>query len=387
MAVPQRSLTILGSTGSIGTQALSLVKMHPERFRIAALSAHNNAELLFEQVRAFRPKMAGLTGGEVEIPEDLRFCDWCFGTDALKHLAGYAPADDVLVSVVGMVGLESVLAALQAGRRVLLANKEALVAGGELVMRHATHGDHPNLLPVDSEHSAVFQCLENARGNAYDHITLTASGGPFRTWSAQDIAHATPQQALRHPNWAMGRKVTVDSATLFNKALEVIEARWLFSAQPAQIRVLIHPQSIIHSMVTFRDGAVLAQLGTPDMKVPILYAMAYPDRLPTGGAPLDLAALGGLTFETPDPVRFPALRLVKEALSQCGAACCVLNAANEVAVELFLQGKIGFTMIAALVERVMARHAPIQGPDLEVILEADAWARQQCLELSTNIHH
>ena len=381
MAIPQRSLTILGSTGSIGTQALSLVRIHPERFRIAALSAHNNAELLFEQVRAFRPKMAGLTGGEVEIPEDLRFCDWSFGTDALKHLAGYAPADDVLVSVVGMVGLESVLAALQAGRRVLLANKEALVAGGELVMRHATHGDHPNLLPVDSEHSAVFQCLENARGNAYDHITLTASGGPFRTWSAQDIAHATPQQALRHPNWAMGRKVTVDSATLFNKALEVIEARWLFSAQPAQIRVLIHPQSIIHSMVTFRDGAVLAQLGTPDMKVPILYAMAYPDRLPTGGAPLDLAALGSLTFETPDPVRFPALRLVKEALSQCGAACCVLNAANEVAVHAFLNETLPFGAIAQVVEETLSHVGHLPADTLDHVLDADRLARQHAQAL------
>lgn len=381
MAVPQRSLTILGSTGSIGTQALSLVKMHPERFRIAALSAHNNAELLFEQVRAFRPKMAGLTGGEVEIPEDLRFCDWSFGTDALKHLAGYAPADDVLVSVVGMVGLESVLAALQAGRRVLLANKEALVAGGELVMRHATHGDHPNLLPVDSEHSAVFQCLENARGNAYDHITLTASGGPFRTWSAQDIAHATPQQALRHPNWAMGHKVTVDSATLFNKALEVIEARWLFNAQPAQIRVLIHPQSIIHSMVTFRDGAVLAQLGTPDMKVPILYAMAYPDRLPTGGAPLDLAALGSLTFEAPDPVRFPALRLVKEALSQCGAACCVLNAANEVAVHAFLNETLPFGAIAQVVEETLSHVGHLPADTLDHVLDADRLARQHAQAL------
>ncbi|NLB37650.1 MAG: 1-deoxy-D-xylulose-5-phosphate reductoisomerase [Clostridiales bacterium] len=379
--MPQRSLTILGSTGSIGTQALSLVRIHPERFRIAALSAHNNAELLFEQVRAFRPKMAGLTGGEVEIPEDLRFCDWSFGTDALKHLAGYAPADDVLVSVVGMVGLESVLAALQAGRRVLLANKEALVAGGELDMRHATHGDHPNLLPVDSEHSAVFQCLENARGNAYDHITLTASGGPFRTWSAQDIAHATPQQALRHPNWAMGRKVTVDSATLFNKALEVIEARWLFSAQPAQIRVLIHPQSIIHSMVTFRDGAVLAQLGTPDMKVPILYAMVYPDRLPTGGAPLDLAALGSLTFEAPDPVRFPALRLVKEALSQCGAACCVLNAANEVAVHAFLNETLPFGAIAQVVEETLSHVGHLPADTLDHVLDADRLARQHAQAL------
>lgn len=381
MTVPQRNLTILGSTGSIGTQALSLVKMHPERFRIAALSAHSSAELLFEQVRAFRPKMAGLTGGEVEIPEDLRFCDWSFGTDALKHLAGYAPADDVLVSVVGMVGLESVLAALQAGRRVLLANKEALVAGGELVMRYATHGDHPNLLPVDSEHSAVFQSLENARGNAYDHITLTASGGPFRTWSAQDIAHATPQQALRHPNWAMGRKVTVDSATLFNKALEVIEARWLFNAQPEQIRVLIHPQSIIHSMVTFRDGAVLAQLGTPDMKVPILYAMAYPDRLPTGGAPLDLAALGSLTFETPDPVRFPALRLVKEALSQCGAACCVLNAANEVAVHAFLNEILPFGAIAQVVEETLSHVGHLPADTLDHVLDADRLARQHAQAL------
>lgn len=383
MTHSHRGLSILGSTGSIGTQALSLAGRHPQRFHIAALAAHSNADLLFEQVRAFRPEMAALTSGEREIPEDLRFCDWSFGPGALEYLAKHAPADDVLVSVVGMVGLKSVLAALKARRRVLLANKEALVAGGELVMQLATGGENPNLLPVDSEHSAVFQCLENARGNEFASIILTASGGPFRTWSSGEMAMATPEQALRHPNWAMGRKITIDSATLFNKALEVVEARWLFDASPDQIRVLIHPESIIHSMVTFKDGAVLAQLGIPDMKVPILYAMAYPERLSTGTMPLDLAMFGRLTFEPPDPVRFPALRLAHEALSAGGAACCVLNAANEAAVHAFLNNNLPFGRIAPVVEETLSRVGHLPADTLEHVLEADSLARQHAQALCT----
>ncbi len=376
-----RTITILGSTGSIGTQALEMVRLYPNRFQVIALAAHRNAELLFEQVRAFRPRMAALTGGECDIPEDLRFCEWYFGPEALVQLARHAPAQDVLASVVGMAGLQSVLAALESGRRVLLANKEALVAGGELVMRLATGGDNPNLLPVDSEHSAIHQCLAAAQGNTSASLTLTASGGPFRTWDSARMATATVADALKHPNWAMGQKITIDSATLFNKALEVIEAHWLFDAAPDQINVVVHPESIVHSMVTFADGAVMAQMGTPDMKLPILYAMAYPERLPTMGAPLDLIKLGSLTFEAPDPVRFPALRLVKEALQAGGASCCILNAANEVAVHAFLNGALSFRRIAAVVEDTLSRIGYLAADTLPNVLEADRRARDVARQL------
>ncbi|MCL1964448.1 MAG: 1-deoxy-D-xylulose-5-phosphate reductoisomerase, partial [Firmicutes bacterium] len=277
-----RSIAVLGSTGSIGTQALSVASRHAERFRVVALTARADAEKLFAQVRQFRPLMAGLVARPKEIPEDVRFCEWVFGEACLRAAATLGAADDILVSVVGASGLAAVLDALTAGKRVLLANKEALVAGGPLVMEAARRAGQP-ILPVDSEHSAIFQCLRAAGANAPEKLILTASGGPFRTWRAGDIESATAEQALRHPNWSMGRKITVDSASMMNKALEVIEARWLFGVAPEKISVLIHPQSVVHSMVEFQDGAVLAQLGTPDMRLPILYAMAYPERLATGG--------------------------------------------------------------------------------------------------------
>ena len=369
----QRSIAILGSTGSIGTQALDIISRHPERFQLAALSAHSNAEALFAQVRRFRPKMAALTAGEVALPEDVRFCEWFFGEDALSELAAHAPCDDVLVSVVGMVGLRSVLAARQAGKRVLLANKEALVAGGSLVMDACGPTD---LIPVDSEHSAIFQCLQAAGDNPYERIILTASGGPFRTWSLEQMRSVRLQDALNHPNWEMGQKITIDSATMFNKGLEMIEAKWLFHADPSQIEVLVHPQSIIHSMVAFRDGVTLAQLGMPDMRAPIAFAMAYPQRIENGTPHLKLEALTSLTFEAPDESRFPAIRLAREAMLSGGAACCVLNAANEAAVTAFVKEQVRYLDIASIVEETLQRTGYLPANTLEEVLQADLLARQ-----------
>ncbi len=372
-----RTLSILGATGSIGSQALDVAARYPDRFRVSALVAKSSKEKLFELVRRFRPQLAGLTDAidPRDIPDDLRFCEWVLGEEALVAAAEF-PCDDVLVSVVGMAGLQAVLAALGKGRRVLLANKEALVAGGKLVTDAAARVGENSLLPVDSEHSAIFQCLHAAQGNAVEKLLLTCSGGPFRTWEREAVAAATAAQALRHPTWTMGQKITVDSATLFNKALEIIEAMWLFSLEPEKIEVLIHPQSVIHSGVQFRDGAALCQLGTPDMRVPILYAMAYPDRLPTGGQALDLFTAATLTFERPDPARFPALHIVRECIAAGGASCCVMNAANEVAVARFLQGDKPLHLIWDTVEETLDRVGTLPADTLEQVLAADAAARR-----------
>ncbi len=372
-----KTLSILGSTGSIGTQALALVRLHPDRFRVTALTAHSSREKLFEQVREFRPDFAGLTGMDSlgEIPADLSFCRFAAGEEALRAAAAEVPADMVLVSVVGIAGLAGVMRALEAGRQVLLANKEALVTGGHLVTDLARRAGKP-LLPVDSEHSAIFQCLQGAGPNRPVSLLLTASGGPFRTWDAARIAKATRSEALNHPNWSMGAKITVDSASMFNKALEIMEARWLFDMPAERIRVVVHPQSIVHSAVEFADGAVIAQMGVPDMKVPIGYAMAYPERLPTGGRPLDLIALSSLTFEAGDPVKFPALRLAGECLAAGGAACTVLNGANEAAVAAFLRDEIPFGAITALVEEALSALPGLPADSLQDIYEADRRARQ-----------
>lgn len=371
-------LSILGSTGSIGKQALEVVDMFPEQFKIEALCARTNSELLFEQVRMYHPKYAALTGSEVSVPQDLKKgCEWLFGDAALETLARNGQAQDVLVSVSGMVGLRAVLAARQADRRVLLANKEALVAGGALVMSLCeVGGDHASLLPVDSEHSAIFQCLNAAQDNPYRKIILTASGGPFRTWEKDRIQTATLEQALNHPNWVMGAKITIDSASMFNKALEIIEAKWLFSADPSQIDVLIHPQSIVHSCIEFEDSTVLAQLGLADMRLPILYAMSYPTRLKTQMKPLDLASIHQLSFERPDMERFPALSLAYQALRAGGAAACILNAANEEAVDLFLKGAIKFGQVYSIVNETLQRLGSQRADTLEEVEYADALARR-----------
>ena len=371
-----KKIAILGSTGSIGTQALDLCRRHPDRYRVTALTARGSREKLFAQVREFRPEMAGLTEGidSSEIPEDLKFCRWMNGQEALHAAAAEVDADQVLVSIVGIAGLRSVLDALGAGRQVLLANKEALVTGGHLVTDLAARAGKP-LLPVDSEHSAIFQCLQGAGGNQPEKILLTASGGPFRKWEKDRIEQATPAEALRHPNWNMGAKITVDSASMFNKGLEIMEARWLFDIPEDRIEVVVHPESIVHSAVVFRDGAVLAQLGLPDMRVPIGYAMAYPERLETGVEPPDLFALGNLTFEKPDEQKFPALRLARESLRAGGAACTVFNGANEEAVAAFLREEIPFGEIARRVENALEKLCGLPADNLEYILEADRLAR------------
>lgn len=381
-----QTIAILGSTGSIGTQALELVRLHPEEFRVVALTARSSREKLFEQVREFRPEVAGLTEPipMSEIPEDVRFCRWAMGEEALRVAAAEVPADMVLVSVVGIAGLQSVMDALGANRQVLLANKEALVTGGHLVMDAAKRIGKP-ILPVDSEHSAIFQCLQGAGGNQPVRLLLTASGGPFRTWTREQMQNATRAQALKHPNWSMGAKITIDSASMFNKALEIIEAHWLFGMPPEKIQVVVHPQSIVHSAVEFADGAVLAQLGVPDMRVPIAYAMTYPRRIPTGSKPLDLFSIGTLTFEPGDPVRFPALRLGGECLNAGGAACTILNGANEMAVAAFLRDEIPFGAISRIVEGTLEACGAMPADTLEDIFHADLEARRVAKEIAEKL--
>ena len=376
----KRKIAILGSTGSIGSQALDVVTQHPSLFEVVALVAYQSKELLFEQVRTFKPTFAGLVKpiDKSEIPSDLNFCQWVFGCEALT-LATQTDCDDVLVSVVGMVGLDSVLSALSNHKRVLLANKEALVAGGQLVIKAAKQAGEHSLIPVDSEHSAIFQCLQGASNNSIKRILLTCSGGPFRTFSKEDIRNATRSMALKHPNWVMGQKITIDSASLFNKALEMIEAKWLFDLDVSQIEVCIHPQSVIHSGVYFDDGALIAQLGTPDMRLPILYAMAYPARLPIAGDELDLFSLSTLSFERPDEQRFPSLRMAREAMESGNAAGCVLNAANEIAVSHLLQISnekiMTLGMIYDIVDKTLQKYGHLPASSLEEIRFADSTAR------------
>ena len=374
-------IAILGSTGSIGTQALDVIRQHSDRFKVEALAANTSSEKLFDQVRLFRPAVAALRHEPESIPMDVRIgTEWIFGEDILTRIPAETEAESVLVSVVGSAGLSAVMTALSHGKRVLLANKEPLVAGGELVTKAARDAGVP-LLPVDSEHSAIFQCLQGAGPNRPVRLILTASGGPFRTAGMAEIENATKEQALRHPNWNMGRKITIDSATMINKALEVIEAKWLFDMPPEKIDVLVHPQSVIHSMIEYEDGAVMAQLGTPDMRIPILYAMAYPERLSTGGTRLDFSALADLRFEKPDFLRFPGLRLGYDALRAGGTMTAILNGANEVAVAAFLEDRIRFGGISRLVEDTMLRVAPEMHPNLDAVFEADRKARDIAQEL------
>ena len=372
-----KRIAILGSTGSIGTQALDICRRHPDKYQVVALTARSSRDQLFAQVREFRPEMAGLTEGfdGQDIPSDLAFCRFLSGREALHAAAAQVDADMVLVSIVGIAGLAGVMDALGAGRQVLLANKEALVTGGHLVTDLARRVGKP-LLPVDSEHSAIFQCLQAAGPNPVEKILLTASGGPFRTWPREQIEQATPAQALKHPNWSMGAKITVDSASMFNKGLEIMEARWLFDIPEENIEVVVHPESVVHSGIVFRDGAVLAQLGEPDMRVPIGYAMSYPARLETGVHAPDLFTIGKLTFEKPDEQKFPALRLAREALRAGGAACTVFNGANEAAVAAFLQGRIPFGDIARRVARALDRWGHLPADCIEQIWEADRLARE-----------
>lgn len=375
-----RRIAILGSTGSIGTQSLDVIRRHPESFCAAALAARSSAAALAAQVREFSPAAAAL----VCPPEGFageNNCEWSFGEEALLDICAREDVDAVLVAVVGIAGLPAVLRAIECGKTVLLANKEALVTGGALVME-AARRKGVSLLPVDSEHSAIFQCIQG-RPNAHPcRIVLTASGGPFRTWSREQIERATVEQALRHPNWSMGRKITIDSASMVNKALEVIEARWLFDMAPEDIEVVVHPQSVVHSGVEFSDGALLCQMGLPDMRVPIAYAMSYPDRMGDVGERLDLTRAGALTFEAPDFVRFPALKLAWEVLREGGDAPVRLNGANEVAVDLVLRGELPFFRIADLLAETLSREGVRPVREVADVLDADRRARENARTLA-----
>jgi len=381
-----KRISLLGSTGSIGEQTLAVVEAFPERFEVVALAAGGNIRKLVEQVRRFRPARVSVAdeAGAAELRNRIGASDVQIGVgeEGLEAVA-IEPADLVVAGLVGAVGLRPTLAAVRAGRDIALANKEVMVMAGALVLREIRRRG-VRLLPIDSEHSAIFQALEGQRPEDVERLILTASGGPLRTWTADRLARATVTEALAHPNWNMGPKITIDSATLMNKVLEIIEARWLFEVPPERIEVVVHPQSIVHSLVEFVDGSVLAQLGPPDMRIPIALALTYPERLPLQGRRLNLAAVGSLDFEAPDLERFPALQLGHAALRGSEAAPAVLNAANEVTVDAFLRGMIAFTDIASTNEAVLDTHLGRQRGevvrDLEDVMEADAWARRMARE-------
>jgi 1-deoxy-D-xylulose-5-phosphate reductoisomerase len=371
------NLAIFGATGSVGTSTLDVVARHAGRYRVFALTANGSADALLELCQRHRPRYAVLSGVSPDRNLEKRFSthgvELLFGAAALEVMAAHPDTEVVMAAIVGAAGLASTLAAVRAGKRVLLANKEALVMAGPLVTA-AARASGARILPVDSEHNAVFQCLGNGKG--VSKIVLTASGGPFRATPVESLDAVTPEQACAHPNWVMGRKISVDSATMMNKGLEVIEARWLFDVAPERIEVLIHPQSIVHSLVEYADGSMISQLSNPDMRVPIAHALAWPERIASGAQPLDLASIRHLSFEKPDLARFPCLSLAYAALRSGGTAPAVLNAANEVAVEAFLGGRLPFTgipgVIADTLDSVPARAAD----DLAAVMAADAHARR-----------
>ena len=381
----KRQIALLGSTGSIGTQALDVVRDNADRFEVYALVARQNVDLLAQQAREFRPEVVVIADEQHYSPlkealADLPMKVWA-GADAIADVVQMAPVDVVLTAMVGYAGLRPTLAALEAGKAVALANKETLVVAGELVTATARRTGAP-ILPVDSEHSAIFQCLVGQDASAVEKVILTASGGPFRTTPREALADVTPAEALRHPNWSMGAKVTIDSASMMNKGFEMIEARWLFGLPPEQIEVVVHPQSIVHSMVQFADGAVMAQLGTPDMHLPIAYALAYPHRLRSAAPRLDFAQLSTLTFEAPDRERFRNLDYAYEAARRGGNMPCILNAADEVAVATFLSGKIGFLAMSDVIAETMARTTFIATPTYDDYVLTDAEARRIATEIT-----
>jgi 1-deoxy-D-xylulose-5-phosphate reductoisomerase len=375
-----KNISLLGSTGSIGQSTLSVVEKFPERFTVTALAAGNNVGLLEQQVRKFKPSVVSVVSERSAGILKKRCSDISVrilsGVEGMMQVAAADEADITVSAIVGTAGLVPTLAAIRAGKEIALANKEVLVTAGELVMAEC-RAKGTRLLPVDSEHSAIFQCLLAGANRDVRKLVLTASGGPFRSHSKKDLAKVTLTQALKHPNWSMGRKITIDSATLMNKGLEVIEARWLFDISPGKIKVLVHPQSIVHSMVEYQDGAVVAQLGMPDMRGPIAYALSHPERLPEVSPALDLAQVGTLTFEEPDLDRFPCLAYAFDALNAGGSMPAVLSAANEVAVRYFLEEKIGYEDIARVIRSTMDAHTPSKIGTVEDALKADLWARQE----------
>ena len=387
MSAALRRVTVLGSTGSIGVSTLDVIARHPERFAVFALTANRSAEVLFEQCVAHQPDYAVLACSEAApvLQQKLSAVGSrtvvLAGAASLCEVAAAAEAELVMAAIVGAVGLEATLAAVHAGKTVLLANKEALVVAGALFMA-AVRVSGATLLPIDSEHNAIFQCLpDTAPGGpqraGISKILLTASGGPFREWTVEQMRAATPQQACAHPNWSMGDKISVDSATLMNKGLELIEACCLFGVAADDIEIVVHPQSIVHSMVQYLDGSVLAQLGNPDMRTPIAYGLAWPERISSGVAELDIVAAGSLDFEAPDETRFPCLRLARAAQAMGGCALVALNAANEVAVAAFLAGQLGFADIAAVIEQVLAQAGTAEPETLAGVKLADREAREQ----------
>lgn len=373
----RRCIAILGSTGSIGTQALQVIEANPDQYEVWALTANNNVTLLAAQARQFMPDVV-VIANEAHYEElkgllaDLPIKVFA-GSEALCEVVEMEPVDVVLASMVGYAGLFPTMRAIRAGKTIALANKETLVVAGEIITGLANEYRVP-ILPVDSEHSAIFQCLSGERGQV-EKILLTASGGPFRTWSKEQLATATSRQALKHPNWDMGAKVTIDSASMMNKGFEVIEAKWLFGVKPSDIQVLVHPQSIVHSMVQFADGSVKAQLGTPDMRLPIQYAFSYPYRWQSTFPRVDFAALGNLTFENPDPERFRNLALAFEAIKRGGNMPCILNAANEVCVDAFLHDRIGFLAMSDVIANTMQRVGYLNRPTYDDYVATDREAR------------
>lgn len=376
MEAARKQIALLGSTGSIGKQALEVIQSHPDRFEVYALTANNQVEVLIDQARRTLPD-AVVIANEThylrlkDALSDLPIKVYA-GADAIADIVTAEPIDMVLTAMVGYAGLRPTISAIKAGKPIALANKETMVVAGEIINRLA-HENRVPIIPVDSEHSAIFQCLEYH--NLIEKIILTASGGPFRTWSADQLVQATRAQALKHPNWDMGAKITVDSASMMNKGFEVIEAKWLFYLQPNQIEVLVHPQSIIHSMVQFQDGSIKAQMGLPDMKLPILYAFSYPERLQTQFPRLDFSEFATLTFEKPDFDRFRNLQLAYHAMNTGGNMPCILNAANEIAVEAFLQDKISFLGMSDLIEKTLRAVSFLPTPDYEDYVRTDAEAR------------
>lgn len=391
-----QSLTILGSTGSIGTSTLDVVARHPERFRIFALSGHSQTAKLAEQCLAFRPQYA-VTANEAQAAE-LRThlaaagcqTEVLHGEQALCDIAAAPETDGVMAAIVGAAGLPPTLAAARAGKTIYLANKETLVVSGSLFMQTAAQSD-ARILPVDSEHNAIYQVLPPGKGwlkhNGVQSIILTASGGPFLHTDLADFPAITPEQAVKHPNWQMGRKISVDSATMMNKGLELIEAHWLFNCPPDKLETVIHPQSVVHSMVRYADGSVLAQMGMPDMRTPIAYCLGLPERIASGVPPLDFAALSALTFETPDYRRFPCLELAYQAMQAGGGVPCVLNAANEIAVAAFLADRIRFTDIARTVRHCLEQDFSGSHHSLEGLLDLDAAARRAAEAFVQQVAH
>lgn len=375
-----RNLTILGATGSIGKNTLTVVNQFPELFCVKALTAGNNIALLAEQIQRFSPELAVVYGESdaLKLKQLLpsgNCTDIMFGEDGYRAAAVHRDVDTVVSAVVGAAGLLPTLSAIAAGKHIALANKETLVMAGDIVTRRAKE-KNVSILPVDSEHSAIFQCLAGNRKKDLQKILLTASGGPFRDMPAEQFSSITPEKALAHPTWEMGKKISIDSATLMNKGLEVIEAKHLFDVSHQTIEVVIHPQSIIHSMVSYIDGTVIAQLGTPDMKGAIAYALSWPKRLPLNLPVPDFAGIGALTFETPDMKKFPCLSLAFSACESGGTLPCVLNAANEVAVAAFLNRRIGFNQIPEIIDDAMDKHNVVTAPEIDDILLADQWARK-----------